>query len=164
MLFRSDIVSSESDEVYTETHHILPKSIFPEYKTCKWNLVKLSARQHFIAHILLVKIFVDANAQRKMSWAVQKIKGNNKYFNSKLYEIVRKKLAELGQSEENKKKVSLTKLSQKLKHTEESKEKISQALKGIVRGPMSDDAKKKMVATKQAKYIRKVWKIGRAHV
>ena len=60
-------------------------------------------------------------------------------------------------AEENKKKVSLTKLSQKLKHTEESKEKISQALKGIVRGPMSDDAKKKMVATKQAKYIRKVW-------
>lgn len=152
-----NIVSTDSDEKYTEKHHILPKSIFPQYKDCKWNLVRLSARQHFIAHILLVKMFDNLEFQRKMSWSVQKIKGNNKYFNSKLYSIVKKKLSGIGQSEENKKKVSVTKLSQKLKYSDEHKTKISLSLKGIVRGPMSEEQKKKMIASKKANYIAKIW-------
>lgn len=47
--------SQNEVEGYNETHHILPVSIFPEYKSEKWNLVKLTARQHFIAHVLLAK-------------------------------------------------------------------------------------------------------------
>jgi hypothetical protein len=38
---------------YSELHHILPKSIFPEYSKCAWNIVKLSAYDHFVAHYLL---------------------------------------------------------------------------------------------------------------
>lgn len=45
----------ETPESYTETHHILPKSLGgsdePE------NLVKLTAREHFICHYLLAKMF-----------------------------------------------------------------------------------------------------------
>lgn len=44
--------------VYLERHHILPKSIWPEYKdlrSCKWNCARLTARQHFIAHKFLAK-------------------------------------------------------------------------------------------------------------
>lgn len=39
---------------YKESHHIKPKSIggTDDY----WNLVKLTAREHFIAHVLLAKI------------------------------------------------------------------------------------------------------------
>lgn len=44
-------------EGYTENHHILPKSLFPEYAKDEWNLVRLTARQHFIAHVLLAKAF-----------------------------------------------------------------------------------------------------------
>lgn len=38
---------------YYEIHHILPKSIFPQYKTNIHNLVKLTYKEHFIAHKLL---------------------------------------------------------------------------------------------------------------
>jgi hypothetical protein len=43
-----------------EFHHILPKSIFCEYKNFtlySWNKVKLTLRQHFLAHWMLAKIF-----------------------------------------------------------------------------------------------------------
>lgn len=41
---------------YTENHHILSKSIFPQYKnlsTHKWNSVHLTFRQHVDAHLIL---------------------------------------------------------------------------------------------------------------
>jgi len=40
---------------YTERHHIVPRSM--NGSDDKDNLVKLTAREHFIAHILLVKIY-----------------------------------------------------------------------------------------------------------
>jgi len=42
-------------EVYTEKHHIIPKSLGGSNK--KSNIVALSAREHFIAHCLLAKIY-----------------------------------------------------------------------------------------------------------
>ena len=52
------IITSTADESqYTERHHILPKAIFPEYKSESWNIVKLSAKDHFLAHYLLFKMF-----------------------------------------------------------------------------------------------------------
>lgn len=39
--------------IYTETHHIIPKSLGGTNDPI--NLVKLTARQHFIAHLLLAK-------------------------------------------------------------------------------------------------------------
>lgn len=38
-------------------HHILPKSIFPEFKKNKENLIILNHREHFIAHLILTRIF-----------------------------------------------------------------------------------------------------------
>jgi hypothetical protein len=40
---------------YFEYHHILPKSLFPEFKISNFNLIKLPHRAHFIAHYLLAK-------------------------------------------------------------------------------------------------------------
>lgn len=47
---------------YIEVHHIAPaaKDLFPEYsnlKDCVWNAVKLTARQHILAHIMLWKVY-----------------------------------------------------------------------------------------------------------
>lgn len=50
-------------ESYTERHHIVPKSIGGE--DTKENLVNLTAREHFIAHILLVKIYPKSYAMIK---------------------------------------------------------------------------------------------------
>lgn len=51
-----------SKNEYTETHHICPKAddLFPEYKDLRinrWNSIKLTARQHIIAHIILWKTY-----------------------------------------------------------------------------------------------------------
>ena len=42
---------------YYECHHILPRSIFPKFKRCKFNLVLLTATEHYECHKLLVNIF-----------------------------------------------------------------------------------------------------------
>lgn len=36
-----------------EKHHILPRSVFPEYAKCEWNLVNLSYKDHYRVHCLL---------------------------------------------------------------------------------------------------------------
>jgi hypothetical protein len=47
---------------YTEKHHICPKakSMFPEYSsfyTCPWNMIRLTASQHFVAHHILANAY-----------------------------------------------------------------------------------------------------------
>lgn len=42
---------------YYECHHILPKSIFPKFKKCKFNLVLLTAVEHYECHKLLTTVF-----------------------------------------------------------------------------------------------------------
>jgi hypothetical protein len=78
-----NICSSPDTEGYTEKHHIIPKCIGggdePE------NIVKLSARKHFIAHALLAKIYKTSgliHAAHMMS--------NMGLYNSKKYEWLRK--------------------------------------------------------------------------
>ena len=44
-------------EHYYESHHILPKSLYPLWSNNKHNLVLLTAREHFVCHLLLTKIF-----------------------------------------------------------------------------------------------------------
>ena len=76
-------------EGYFELHHIVPKSLGG--LDDKSNLIKLTAREHFIAHFLLAKIYGGNQ------WAaIARFKHGNKksYFNSRLYEIARKKHAE----------------------------------------------------------------------
>jgi hypothetical protein len=56
------IQSCKGDFEYTEKHHICPKSknLFPEYSSFKdhpWNMIRLSARQHFLAHWMLWKTY-----------------------------------------------------------------------------------------------------------
>ena len=41
--------------VYQERHHIVPRSLGG--KNCKNNIVNLLPREHFIAHLLLTKMF-----------------------------------------------------------------------------------------------------------
>lgn len=52
---------------YTERHHIVPKSIGGDNNTL--NLVRLTAREHFICHKLLVRMTTGMN-KRKMSYAL----------------------------------------------------------------------------------------------
>lgn len=63
-----------SDE-YTERHHILPKSLFPEFRSMakdSENIVRLSAREHYVCHFLLYKHYKslgDSDGMHKMATA-----------------------------------------------------------------------------------------------
>jgi hypothetical protein len=56
-----------NDYTYTEKHHIIPKSIGGN--NTKENLVHLTAKEHFICHLLLIKM-TSGESKKKMSYAV----------------------------------------------------------------------------------------------
>ena len=78
---------------YTENHHILPRSLFPEYSNEKWNNIPLSARQHFIAHIMLWKIFKTKQMTYAL-WGMKNQSAPNQKRSSKLNSKMYKKLKE----------------------------------------------------------------------
>jgi hypothetical protein len=74
---------------YTENHHILPKSLGGTNE--KNNLIRLSAREHFICHKLLMKM-VTGDARYKMVEAFSYFSNNSKrklVFNSRQIEELR---------------------------------------------------------------------------
>ena len=108
---------------YTEVHHILPKSLGGS--NSKDNLVNLTAREHYICHLLLTKM-VESTFKNKMVYALwMMIRGNSKQkrnfkINSKIYSKLKTEYAE---------SVRNSKLGKKL--SEETKLKISQKKKGV---------------------------------
>lgn len=83
-------------EGYTESHHILPKSLGGSDE--KTNLVDLSAREHYICHLLLTKMFdKDSPEYNKMVYAYMmmcnartELQERNYRINSRLYEELKK--------------------------------------------------------------------------
>lgn len=75
-------------EGYVEKHHILPKSLGGLNDIS--NIVELSAREHFVCHLLLTKM-VDGIAKNKMCWALHRISfSGNIRLKSHQYEIARR--------------------------------------------------------------------------
>ena len=77
---------------YTEIHHIIPRSLGGSDEES--NLVKLTAREHFICHYLLTKMYEKFSYEwLKMNHAFSMmacISGlQDRYFNSRLYEATR---------------------------------------------------------------------------
>lgn len=82
-------------EGYTEKHHIIPRSLGGGES--KENIICLTAREHFICHLLLTKMFPnDKNKTAKMikawCWMAWDSKEGRDYpVNSRLFESFRKK-------------------------------------------------------------------------
>lgn len=57
-------VRSKGQGTYYENHHILPKSIFPEFSKEKWNMVLLTAKEHYTVHHLLTKFTISKSKYR----------------------------------------------------------------------------------------------------
>jgi hypothetical protein len=120
---RSDMIDG-----YYEKHHILPKSMYPEYKnlsTHPWNCVKLTMREHFLAHWMLAKAF---GGPMWFSFNLMKSCFSKRYgvaFNTvKLFEISANK--------------------NRPKHTEKTKQKISNTTKNRKKSPLSAETKNKI--------------------
>ena len=79
-------------EGYTEKHHIIPRSLGGIDD--EDNLVELTAREHFICHYLLAKMYPKESFEwYKMNHAFLMMKSTsmltNRYYNSRLYEALR---------------------------------------------------------------------------
>ena len=109
---------------YIDRHHIVPKCINGDDH--KDNLVYLTAEEHFVAHQLLVKIYPD---NEKLLSAAIKMSGGQKgrpKYNNKLYGWLKRRWSES---------------RKEFCHTAESKEKISNKLKGRI---FSDEWREKL--------------------
>lgn len=116
---------------YSETHHIVPKSL-GGHKTNPENLVLLTAREHFIAHFLLAKIYGGNQ------WAsIFRMRGNDGfYINSRLYQAAREKVAKQtaerfrGKPKSEQQKAKMSAAAAGKKKSPESVEKMRQTLTG----------------------------------
>jgi hypothetical protein len=153
----------KSKESYYELHHIVPRCMGGADD--KDNLVLLTAREHYIAHQLLVKMVDDATIQQKLIAATVLMAscpvkhGVNNRSNNRLYEWVRKKHSkamserEITEEFRNKQKAKRLTAEQKehlreintgKEYSKESKAKMSKAKKGIKRKPITDETRRKM--------------------
>jgi hypothetical protein len=105
-------------EGYKERHHIIPKSLGGSNDSS--NLVDLTAREHFVAHFLLAKLYGGNQ------WlSIKRMRGNDGFYvNSRLYEIASKEIAE----ETGKRFKGIPK-------TEEQRAKMSAAAMGKKKSP-----------------------------
>lgn len=126
-------INPHDKDTYTERHHIIPKSLggFD-----KGNLVKLSAREHFLVHWLLTKMCESKDHEIKMKHALLRLMHASEsiktYTWSKWhYEIAKKeKSLALKEMRKNDKDPRLGK-----KHSPEAKEKMRKAKLGVKRDP-----------------------------
>ena len=162
---------NRNTEGYTEIHHIIPRSLGGTNN--QLNLVELTAREHFICHILLTK-FTKGQDKRKMVRAVVFMKSENtyqnRYINSRLYESIKlihsnnMSLSMSGEkntffgkkhSEETRKKMSLLKKgkyipwNKGIPRTETEKQNISKSKIGKPSGKKGIPGKKASEETKE---------------
>lgn len=100
--------------IYSETHHIIPRCLGG--LDSKENLVVLTAREHFICHWLLARIYPK---NRKLAYAFfamcnQKSKNQQRYVpSSRIYEEARSNYSSLGFSEEHKNQIAASRRGKK---------------------------------------------------
>ena len=128
---------------YFEFHHILPRSLFPNWSTKNSNIVPLTAREHFFCHRLLLKIYPCP----EMFLALKYMSVDHKH-SSRLYEKERLQIIESCRIAGSKasrdydqqarcrkmwetRRLRRTDHPKGFKHTEETRRKMSLAKKGI---------------------------------
>lgn len=119
-------------EGYKEKHHILPKCLGGSNN--KENLVELTAREHFLCHMLLCEIYPKENKLKHalflMSIGKQKVKENHYVIGSRVYERLKTEYSQFligkKQSQETKDKKSKVMLEVWENKTQEEKSIIGQ--------------------------------------
>jgi hypothetical protein len=120
-------ISSRINKIsnYYEYHHIIPRSLGGTDD--KDNLIKLSAREHYIAHWLLWKSYRNYSMTSAFMMMYVSNKKQIRYYNSKLYESLKSEYSKIqseNMSGENNPFYGKN-------HTEESKLKMSLSKSGI---------------------------------
>lgn len=150
----------KSDTVYYEAHHIKPRSFGGDgdcRNTNHPNIVLLTPKEHYIAHLLLVAIYPNSPAMHKALWNMCNVKKDIRYKPSaKTYCAIRKEYIKntIGSnnhffgkthSDESKLKIGKASLGRQTflgkLHTQETKNKLSYYRKGKL---LSDETKNKI--------------------
>ena len=147
-----------SEYVYYEKHHIIPKCLGGT--DIPTNLVYLTAEEHWVSHLLLVKINPGVPELIFACQAMSMTGGNNQRVNNKLFGWVRRAYAaevskrqagrivspetRLKISQSLKGKIPAHQLIENVSKRPEVAAKISEAAKGRKRNPHSDETKLKI--------------------
>jgi hypothetical protein len=153
-----DTARKRKTEEYTEKHHIIPKSLGGSNENA--NIVSLTAREHFICHNLLVRMLDDPHHRGKMIyavWAMATMKNEHQEsrhnIRSREYERLRKLRS--FQQKQLMKGITRQPLS------EETKQKISNTLKGKKLGPQTKEHIEKRFMNRKQTNSNKGKKIGK---
>jgi hypothetical protein len=140
------IINNPDTSGLCEKHHIIPKSLGGT------EVVRLSLRQHFVAHLILTKM-VDGAARSKMLFALRCMMNfdrlDRRYCpSSRTFEMLKRQIREAEISEEHRHNIRIGQLGKKLSdhhraaisqgligrvHSEETRNKISLSNKGLKR-------------------------------
>jgi hypothetical protein len=113
------------DYVYYEGHHIFPQSIYPEKKKDRDNLVLLTAKEHYICHLLLCKMFSGPNKHKMINAAIKMSYSSSpgqKRYKSRSFSVIRNLMAiknsevhkGIPKSAEHKEKISKSNMGKKM--------------------------------------------------
>lgn len=154
---RVRVKKTDPKYVYYEKHHILPRSLYPDFLHTKENLVLLTAQEHYLAHKYLANMFPDT----ALVFAFWRLctDGRGRHVSIEDYEAARLRVAELASlintgrqpTKETREKLRLARLG--FKHPEEVKHKIAASNMGKT---MSAESREKMSKAKRGKPGR-VW-------
>ncbi len=125
-----------------ELHHIVPKSIDPSLAKFPLNIVRLTYREHYVAHLLLTKLYPDGREHYAMVNALHRMCNTRKglIVSSHEFEYAKHLWAITPEPEEiRKKRIEATKIANigrhfSNPHTKEWNQKISKANSGKNRG------------------------------
>lgn len=129
-------------EVYGESHHILPRSMFPQYEHSDWNIKRIDARAHYIAHHLLWKALRNQEMTHAFWWMSHAMRPGRKYkkVSSKTYAILKSEKMKMASEYMSKRTVS-----------EETRKR--QSISGKAREPMSDLTKFRMSQARRGRAL-----------
>jgi len=133
---------------YRERHHVIPRCLGGTNET--ENLVDLTAREHFIVHKLLCEMYPTESKLVYAYWMMSRTVSNSKYkreyhISNREYERVKQLFSEVSSkqqkgkslTDEHKKALSKAAKTRKtripIKHSEETKQKLSARWKGTTR-------------------------------
>ena len=165
--------NKKTSSVYVERHHCIPKSLGGI------NIVYLTAREHFVAHLLLPKM-LEGIDKRKMTFALHRlVNGNNKNYckSSIFYKMIKETNCKASSDRSLENWSRFTKDERSAMRSgenngrygkevsESTRQKIGDANRGRLVGdkhPLwivghSEESKKKMSSSKKGKGIGKRW-------
>ena len=115
---------------YSERHHVVPKCLGGS--NSRQNIVRLKREEHYIAHLLLVKMYPD---HKGLLWSAICMAANNKHQprSNKLYGWLRRRFAS-----------TVAGWNRGVKATDEARAKMSAAKLGKKRDPFSEETKQRI--------------------